>query len=392
MPVPIVTAPQTWDVFCSVVDNYGDAGVAWRLARQLVAEHGRAVRLFVDALPVLARMVPDVDPARDLQSVQGVAVVAWRGADGPMPATAPATAIIEAFGCGLAPSYVEAMSALPAPPAWINLEYLSAEPWVDAYHGLASPQPRLPLRRHFYFPGFTARSGGLLREEGLLARRDAFRADPAARAALWRALGVAMPTEHSLAVSLFCYPNPRLPALLDAWADGDTPVFCVVPEGVAAGELDRWTGGAVPHRGQTLARGRLSLAVIPFLPQDVYDRLLWASDFNLVRGEDSLVRALWAARPFAWQPYAQAENAQQAKLDAFLERYSRTLPDATAAGFERWQRAWNGADDDDSAGSLWEAFTRDLPALRAHALRWTAELALLPDLTGKLVTMADSLV
>ena len=27
----------TWDIFCSVVDNFGDIGVTWRLARQLVA-------------------------------------------------------------------------------------------------------------------------------------------------------------------------------------------------------------------------------------------------------------------------------------------------------------------------------------------------------------------
>src|SRR4029079_9215236 len=110
-------------------------------------------------------------------------------------------------------------------------------------------------RRHFYFPGFTTGSGGLLREAGLLARRDAFQADPAARAAFLRARGVA-PPEGSLAISLFCYPNRHLPALLDAWADGDQPVWCAVPAGVAAGELDRWTGGAVPHAGQVLARGR----------------------------------------------------------------------------------------------------------------------------------------
>ncbi|WP_187492385.1 elongation factor P maturation arginine rhamnosyltransferase EarP, partial [Pantoea agglomerans] len=23
----------TWDIFCTVVDNYGDIGVTWRLAR-----------------------------------------------------------------------------------------------------------------------------------------------------------------------------------------------------------------------------------------------------------------------------------------------------------------------------------------------------------------------
>ncbi|MFI4952168.1 MAG: elongation factor P maturation arginine rhamnosyltransferase EarP [Burkholderiales bacterium] len=388
-----MTKPQRWDIFCAVVDNYGDAGVAWRLSRQLVTEHRCDVRLFVDALPVLSRIAPEVDPTPDRQSAQGVCIVRWQGAAGSMPPTGAAHVVIEAFGCGLPPSYLDAMSALPAPPVWINLEYLSAERWVDGCHGLVSRHPRLPLQRHFFFPGFTAQSGGLLREAGLLARRDAFQADAGARAACWRSLGIAPPAQDALAVSLFCYANRHLPPLLDAWADGDAPVCCVVPEGVAAGELDRWTGGAVPHPGQTLVRGRLSLVGISFVAQDAYDRLLWACDLNLVRGEDSFVRALWAARPVAWQPYPQAENAQQAKLDAFLERYVHGMSPTIASIFLAWQHAWNGpGDDDESAGALWDRFACELPRLHAHARRWTSGLAAQPDLTGNLVRMVDNLV
>jgi len=386
-----VTSPQRWDVFCSVVDNYGDAGVAWRLARQLVAEHRRDTRFFVDALPVLSRIAPDVDPSRDRQNVQGVDIIRWEGADRPMPPTTPGQAVIEAFGCGLPSSYLDAMVALPAPPAWINLEYLSAERWIEGCHGLKSHHPRLALQRHFYFPGFTARSGGLAREADLLSRRDAFQNDPGARAAFWRSLGVAL-AEGTMAVSLFCYPNRHLPALLDAWADGDVPVCCVVPEGVAAGEIDRWTGVAVPHAGQVLARGRLSLAGIPFVAQDFYDRLLWACDLNLVRGEDSFVRALWAARPFVWQPYPQPDNAQLAKLDAFLERYASGVPQARPASFDAWHRAWNDPADGGSIAALWAAFAAELPAIGAYARRWTDELADQADLASRLVGMVEELV
>jgi uncharacterized repeat protein (TIGR03837 family) len=387
-----LTSPQRWDIFCSVVDNYGDAGVAWRLARQLAAEYRRDARLFVDALPVLARIAPDVDPSREQQKVQGVDILRWNGADGPMSPTTPGEAVIEAFGCGLPSSYLGAMIALPSQPAWINLEYLSAESWIEGSHALASRHPRLPLQRHFYFPGFTAGSGGLLREAGLLPRRDAFQADPAARGAFWRSLGVA-PPEGALAISLFCYPNRHLPALLDAWADGDLPVWCIVPEGVAAGELDRWTGGAVPHPGQVLARGRLSLASIPFLAQDVYDRLLWACDVNLVRGEDSFVRALWAARPLIWQPYPQPDDAQLAKLDAFLARYGSGMPQASAASVDAFHRDWNDpVEGNASVARTWDALASELPAAGRHARRWTAELATQPDLAARLVRMVEGLV
>jgi uncharacterized repeat protein (TIGR03837 family) len=248
------------------------------------------------------------------------------------------------------------------------------------------------LQRHFYFPGFTPQSGGLLREAGLLSRRDAFQNDPAAGAAFWRALGVA-PAEDALAISLFCYPNRHLPALLDAWADGDRSVCCLVPEGVAAGELDRWTGGAVPHPGQVLTRGRLSLAGIPFLAQDSYDQLLWACDVNLVRGEDSLVRAVWAARPLIWQPYPQADNAQLAKLDAFLVRYGAGMPTADAPTFSALHRDWNDpVDNNSSVGRAWDAFADELTANSRHAQRWAAELAAQSDLAARLVRMVEGLV
>ena len=129
-----MTTPLRWDIFCSVVDNYGDAGVAWRLARQLAAEHGRAVRLFIDTLPALARIAPDVDPSREHQQVRGVAITRWGGAEHGLAPTTPAPVVIEAFGCGLPSSYLEAMRA--APPAWINLEYLSAEICIEGYRGL----------------------------------------------------------------------------------------------------------------------------------------------------------------------------------------------------------------------------------------------------------------
>jgi uncharacterized repeat protein (TIGR03837 family) len=278
------------------------------------------------------------------------------------------------------------------PPVWINLEYLSAESWIEGCHGLASPHPRLPLQRHFFFPGFTAQSGGLLRESGLFSRRDAFQVDPRARDAFWRMLDIG-PSDGALAVSLFCYPNRHLPALLDAWADGDAPVFCVVPDGVAVGELDRWTGGAIPRPGQIFAHGRLTLASAPFVAQDDYDRLLWACDLNLVRGEDSLVRALWSALPLVWQPYPQASDAQRIKLDAFLKRYAHGMPQAGATIFDAWHRAWNDPGGDDaSAARLWDSFAAALPVLRDHAARWTADLATQPDLAARLVRMVEQLV
>ena len=71
---------RRWDIFCKVVDNYGDVGVCWRLARQLAAEHGVVVRLFLDDVSALATIWPECNPNVDGQMVAGVTVVHWSDA------------------------------------------------------------------------------------------------------------------------------------------------------------------------------------------------------------------------------------------------------------------------------------------------------------------------
>jgi uncharacterized repeat protein (TIGR03837 family) len=376
---------RRWDIFGKVVDNFGDAGVGWRLARELAAEHGLEVTLWQDDLATLARIAPDLDPMLDLQTAGGVTVRRWRE---PFPEVEPADVVVEAFGCGLPASYTASMRRAALPPAWFVLEYLSAEPWVGDAHGLASPHPQLGLRRRFWFPGFTAKTGGLIREHGLFAARDAFRRDEAAQRVLWSTIGVPAPSKNEIRVTLFCYPNAVLPALLDAWADGDDTIVCIVPEGVATGALDAWSGGNVPHSGCPLRRGHLSLHSVPFVSQDDYDRLLWASSINFVRGEDSFVRAQWAASPFVWHIYPQAEGAHWPKLDAFIGRYTAGPDPHAAASLRRFWHAWNDADGAVPITVAWQELMAARSAVERHSQAWAARLAALPELGTGLVKAA----
>ncbi len=362
-----------WDVFCRVIDNYGDAGVCWRLARQLVAEHGIAVTLWIDRLATLARFAPSLDPALAQQRDCGVIV---RTLDDGSARSDAADVVIEGFGCGLPPRYVDAMTARKPTPLWVNLEYLSAEPWVDTVHAIASPHPRLALRRYFWFPGFTPGTGGLLREAGLLEARDAYQSATSQRAA-----------GEPLRIVLFSYPNRGLPALFDAWSEGDDAIACSVPEGVATAALDQWLRGDVPHAGQSVTHGHLALDVVPFTTQDAFDRLLWRADASFVRGEDSFVRAQWSARPFVWQPYPQEAGAHRLKLDAFLARYAASLHAPTAAAVATFWRAFND-EDGVAAADAWPAFRDALAPLAAHGRSWAAHLATLPELGSGLVEFA----
>ena len=375
----------TWDIFCNVVDNYGDIGIAWRLARGLVREHGLAVRLWVDDLHAFQRIWPAIDPHAVEQSCEGVMVCAWGT---PFVATESAQVVIEAFGCALPESYLTAMSVQSLPPVWVNLEYLSAEPWVAEHHGLPSPHPRLPLTKYFFFPGYTPDTGGLLAEADLAEQRSAFLS--ASTPAFWRQLGLSTPQPDELRVSLFAYENPALPALLDAWVADARPVTCLVPEGRLIPQLAAWLSVSGLQAGEVHRRGALRLHILPFSDQDTYDHLLWACNLNFVRGEDSCVRAQWAARPLVWQAYPQAANAHWDKLNALLAHYTEGLGSAAARAVTDLWRHWNGMPDAEDMAACWAAWRAQQTAIERHAGAWCDRLRLAGRLTDKLVDFAEN--
>jgi uncharacterized repeat protein (TIGR03837 family) len=220
----------------------------------------------------------------------------------------------------------------------VNLEYLSAEDYVERVHRLPSPQPS-GLTKYFFYPGFTERTGGLLREAGLAQRQRAFDREAWLAAALTpnlsrerergpRAMEGRAVGDGERVVSLFCYAQAALPPLLAQLSESPTLLLAT------AGQAARRVRALL---GDTMQLGALRALALPMLSQADYDHLLWASDLNFVRGEDSFVRAQWAAKPFVWQIYPQEDGVHRDKLDAFLARFGA----APAVG-DFW-RAWNGA-------------------------------------------------
>ena len=355
------TPPLLWDVFCRVVDNFGDVGVCWRLACNL-AGRGQRVRLWVDDPAALRWMAPD--------GHAGVEVATWA------PATkfpAPGDVVVEAFGCDPEPAFLAAMAERA--PVWINLEYLSAEPYVERSHRLSSPQmsgPAQGLVKWFFYPGFTPATGGLLREPELGHERSRFDRD-----AWLAAHDLALRPDERL-VSLFCYPGAPVERLLAALRDDGRPTLLATAPGAATGAVRAHLAGlgdAAPVRQRAL----------PWLTQSGYDRLLWAADLNFVRGEDSWVRAHWAGRPFVWQAYPQDDGAHGAKIAAFLDLALAGDPPG-AAPLRRWSAAWNGLDDGAVALPTW---TPDqLDATGAALLAWRDRLGAQPDLASQLLAFA----
>lgn len=394
---------QSFDIFCRVIDNLGDAGICWRLSLHIKAQatwqvatlpesaafcspahphetlpSGTAsspppvkVRLFIDDLHRLALLVPDLDPSKANQHIQGIDVVQWHEAS---RIEQPSEIVIEAFGCDLPEAFSLRMPG--STRLWINLEYLSAEDWVNEWHGLPSIQPN-GLRKFFFFPGFTARTGGLLREPDLETRRKNWLHTPENHQRLLRTLNLDPVArchldEGALHILLFGYRDAPVQELITGIQKCGRKAVILHP-GPLPDTLKYHQGSR--HECAVLLRS------IPFVAQHDFDTLLWGSHLNFVRGEDSLVRGLWAQRPMVWQIYSQPEQAHHIKLNAFLA--CSPLPESV----KTLMRAWNGLPGQPAVDTaLAQALAPDTLGNWQRSMHdWYTRLAGEPDLATRLL-------
>ena len=336
-----------WDIFCQIVDNYGDAGVCWRLARSLSSIHGQEVRIFCDDLPTLNLLASGVDRSiKDKIDLQP-----WEAsyANARHPVQTP-DVVIEAFGCDLPERYMAGLFIAPVKPLIINLEYLSAETWITDFHGKASPQSH-GIPKYFFFPGFQDEVGGLLLDpipqKGQLVKLQI----PNDLKEIWSEL-----RPNAKRISVFCYPGAPLKKWLESLGTLGKGVDVLLAYGHAE-QLNLY--GEQPI---SLPKN-IQLHSMPFVSQDEYDWVLSQCDFNIVRGEDSFVRAQLAGKPFIWHIYPQEDHAHEVKLAAFLDLYledaNQELRLATIAAM-----TWAMPNEWLNKLELWDA----------HAKHWRAHL------------------
>ncbi len=371
-----------WDIFCKVIDNFGDVGVSWRLAADLAAR-GHQVRLWVDDASGLAWMAPG--------GCAGVRVVPWtEDLDVAVLEGAPCEVLVETFGCEVAPEFIAACARICCatgqnglnllPPAWLNLEYLTAQAYAERSHGLPSlvqTGPAAGWKKWFFYPGFTEKTGGLLREADLCLRQAKFD-----RSAWLQQFSAGW--QGGMVVFLFCYEPPALAKLLRQLSThgiNGQPVTLLVAAGRATQAVKQFLNeiDLQPNEyGRKQLLNLLSISYLPKLTQFDFDHALWSADINFVRGEDSLVRAIWAGKPFVWQIYPQNDAAHWPKLDAFLDM-SGAPPSLRT--FTHW---WNGAGNAQAAPLL----GNDLAAWQLHAQRLRGTQSALPDLTSQIEQFA----
>lgn len=322
-----------WDIFCDIIDNHGDLGVTWRLSAAL-ANRGESVRLWIQGdASALAWMAPKGHPR--------VKVLGWQECL-TSPTGPPGDVLLEAFGCEPPLAWVQHCAEQSGRneqpfPVWINLEYLSAEAYVERCHGLTSPVMSGPGKgqtKWFFYPGFTEKTGGLIHRLNHQAittptspstpttisnetPHEDLRTNPRedSRTSPGRSL-LSKVEASGTHISLFCYEPPALPvwlAFLQAGGMGHQTTLHIAPGRVAE----------AVHRAQAVSASirapSLRLDFFPNESQIEFDHRLARCDLNFVRGEDSLVSALFANKPFIWQIYPQSDGAHADKLQAFLD-------------------------------------------------------------------------
>ncbi len=387
-----------WDIFCNVVDNFGDIGVSWRLACNL-AERGQTVRLWADDVQPLAWMAPNGH-----QNVQVIDCSAGLPKNSMLDENLEADlalgdVLVDTFDCEFAINFIATKSInTPARginstileqirPVWLNLEYLTAESFAERAHTLPyvhrSGVAQGWTQRYFY-PGFNDKTGGLLREADLFERQKAFDrgawlADLTFEVSDYsQSESIESELSSSRLVSLFCYEPVALESLIDQLAASETPTCLLVTAGRAAAAVKAVLEGKKRLQSAYLLPRALLILYIPQLTQTDYDHLLWSCDLNFVRGEDSLVRAIWAGRPFIWQIYPQHDNVHLVKLNAFLAMMDASESLKTA------HNVWNSTSSEASFPKL------ELSIWTQSAQNLSSKLRLQDDLASNLIAFVAS--
>ncbi len=367
-----MSAPLRIDLICEVLDNFGDAGISWRLACQLADEWGAHVRLCIDQ-PELLTLWAARAQARSRPETPVPAVIDLSAADfyevHHTPETRPEL-IITMLGSAT-PAALERLIRDESIP-WLRYEYLTAETWIDSFHGLPSLKPDSGATEWFYYPGFSADCGGLLREPDLIERLDRFAApDHAERQAWLCEHGLDSPPGH-LRICLFGYPDQPTRQFLAALQAVESPVTVLMSASLAQALdlIDR--PGGTDH---------LHIKPHAWLDQPDFDLLLASCDLNIVRGEDSWLRAQWAGQPMLWQPYRVADGTHFDKLAAFLDRLLADAPAPAGTAIAQMMAAINGQTDPGPALADWLAHRQQIQAWHRQ---WRFRLAAQTSLTQRL--------
>ena len=281
------------DIFCQVIDNYGDVGVAYRLAREFKRVYPNKKLRFV---------INQIEELNLIRKSENIEVILYKDIS---KIENSADLIIESFGCEIPKEYMD--KVLKKSKLIINLEYFSAEKWVDDFH-LQESFLGGNLKKYFFIPGLSEKSGGILLDNEFLERKKKVEANKEYYLEKFE-----IKEKYDLVGSIFSYEK-NFDSLIEELKKLDKKIILLILS-------EKTQKNFIKYFDNGNNYDKIKFVKLPFFTYDKYEELLALCDFNLVRGEDSFVRALLLGKPFLWHIYPQDENTHIKKLESFLEKY-----------------------------------------------------------------------
>lgn len=312
---------KTLDIFCEIIDNYGDIGVVYRTAKELQKIFPKSkIRAFLNKLDEFKKINSQV---LDLpsQNIDGIEYITFDYLRDNANELLTAQVIIEAFGCQIPEEYMEI--AYDNSELLINLEYLSAEDWIEDFHLQSSPLGRGKLKKVFFMPGFTEKSGGIIADSNYLERIQKVLENKEFYEKKY--LSDIEDRENKIVGTLFSYEKNFTPLLEDLKKLDKNVVILAMGEKTQDSLRKILKNFSIEDFRNSLKYGKIEIRFLNFLNQEEYEELINIVDFNFVRGEDSFIRAVLTGKPYMWHIYCQEEYAHMDKIEGFLDKYRRVI-------------------------------------------------------------------
>lgn len=312
---------KTLDIFCKIIDNYGDIGVVYRTAKELQKIFPKSkIRAFLNRLDEFKKINSQV---LDLpsQNIDGIEYITFDYLRDNANELLTAQVIIEAFGCQIPEEYMEI--AYDNSELLINLEYLSAEDWIEDFHLQSSPLGRGKLKKVFFMPGFTEKSGGVIADSNYLERIQRVLENKEFYEKKY--LSDIEDRENKIVGTLFSYEKNFTPLLEDLKKLDKDVVILAMGEKTQDSLRKILKNFSIEDFRNSLKYGKIEIRFLNFLNQEEYEELINTVDFNFVRGEDSFIRAVLTGKPYMWHIYCQEEYAHMDKIEGFLDKYRRVI-------------------------------------------------------------------
>ena len=306
-------------VLCKVLDNFGDIGVVYRLCRSLSdIDSSLKLNLVVNDLETFGRMAEGINPQKSFQTYRGWNIFDWNDEKtcGNYFSENPPTVVLQTFQCGLPDwldeiIYGEEFSASEKLCKIVNIEYLTAEKWAEDFHLLRGATRSSNVRKYFFMPGFTKKTGGLILDKDFM---DSLSDENCRKSKIAELAEKIQLSEDEFKILVFSYQKD-FSFFFDAvneFAEISKKKILVY---VAPG------AGLESFRKTECESEKKNFCVeyLPYLSQEVWDAFLCSMDFLFIRGEDSFARATLTGIPFLWNIYKQDEEFHLVKLKAFLD-------------------------------------------------------------------------